>query len=74
MINGAEIQSVVRPAGNKFQKRPHVLKKNPLKNKQVLLRLNPYAKAFAQQKLGQQKVEKTSSKTSSEFKNLLHEA
>jgi large subunit ribosomal protein L4e len=74
LINSAEIQSVVRPAGNKIQKRPHVLKKNPLKNKQVLLRLNPYAKAFAQQKLGQQKVEKTSSKTSSEFKNLLHEA
>lgn len=73
LINSAEIQAVVRPAGDKHQKRSHVLKKNPLKNKQVLLRLNPYAKAFSQQKLGQQKVEATGSKTSSEFKKLLHE-
>ena len=33
------------------------MKKNPLKNKQVMLRLNPYAKVFSEQKLGSQKVE-----------------
>ncbi|KAK9359012.1 ribosomal protein L4 domain-containing protein [Lipomyces starkeyi] len=46
LINSAEIQAVVRPAGEKYTKRTNVQKKNPLKNKQVLLRLNPYAKAF----------------------------
>lgn len=56
IINSAEIQSVLKPAGDKHQKREHVLKKNPLKNKQVQLRLNPYAKAYSQQKLGQAKV------------------
>lgn len=56
IINSSEIQSVVRPAGEKKQKRAHVLKKNPLKNKQVQLRLNPYAKAYSEQKLGQAKV------------------
>ncbi|KAK9479209.1 ribosomal protein L4 domain-containing protein [Lipomyces japonicus] len=50
LINSAEIQSVVRPAGEKYTKRTNVQKKNPLKNKQVLLRLNPYAKAFKEAK------------------------
>lgn len=57
MINSAEIQAVVRPAKEAHTKRSHVLKKNPLKNKQVMLRLNPYAKVFSEQKLGSQKVE-----------------
>ncbi|ODQ80910.1 hypothetical protein BABINDRAFT_170675 [Babjeviella inositovora NRRL Y-12698] len=56
LINSSEIQSVVRPAGQATQKRTQVLKKNPLKNKQVLLRLNPYAKAYAAEKLGSAKV------------------
>ena len=57
LINSAEVQAVVRPAvgGNKT-KRAAVMKKNPLKNKQVLLRLNPYAAAFHTDKLGQQKI------------------
>ncbi|KAM9910013.1 hypothetical protein OXX69_004901, partial [Metschnikowia pulcherrima] len=38
LINSAEIQAVVRPAQDAHTKRPHVLKKNPLKNKQVMLR------------------------------------
>jgi len=63
LINSSEIQGVVRAKkGGAVQKRggaAGVQKKNPLKNKQVLLRLNPYAKAYAAQKLGQQKVEKT---------------
>lgn len=64
LINSAEIQSVVRAAGQPTQKRTHVLKKNPLKNKQVLLRLNPYAKVYADEKLGSQKAEKSSAKPS----------
>ncbi len=58
LINSAEVQAVVRPAkGGALTKRASVQKKNPLKNRQVLLRLNPYAKAFSANKLGQQKVE-----------------
>lgn len=57
IINSSEIQSVLRAAGQCTQKRTHVQKKNPLKNKQVLLRLNPYAKVFAAEKLGSKKVD-----------------
>ena len=64
LINSAEVQAVVRPAGQPSQKRTHVLKKNPLKNKQVLLRLNPYAKAFSAEKLGSAKVDGTAAKPS----------
>ncbi|WPK24572.1 hypothetical protein PUMCH_001851 [Australozyma saopauloensis] len=64
LINSAEIQAVVSAAGPKDTKRPHVLKKNPLKNKQVLLRLNPYAKIYSEQKLGSIKVEKSKAKPS----------
>jgi large subunit ribosomal protein L4e len=64
LINSAEIQEVVRPAGQATQKRTHVLKKNPLKNKQVLLRLNPYAKAYAAEKLGSKKIEQPKIKPS----------
>ena len=56
LINSSEIQSVLRPAGEGRQKRENVLKKNPLKNKQILLRLNPYAKAYSEKKLGSVKV------------------
>ena len=61
LINSAEVKAVVRPAGEKTQKKSHVLKKNPLKNKQVLLRLNPYAKAYAAEKVGSAKVEQAKS-------------
>jgi large subunit ribosomal protein L4e len=44
IINSDEIQSVVRAAKPTINKRPHVQKKNPLKNRAVLFRLNPYAK------------------------------
>ncbi|CCE86232.1 Piso0_005890 [Millerozyma farinosa CBS 7064] len=64
LINSSEIQSVVKPAGPSSEKRTHVLKKNPLRNKQVLLRLNPYAKAFSAEKLGSAKAEKSSGKPS----------
>jgi len=51
LINSDEIQSVVRPAGQKTQKRPWTQKKNPLINKAVLFRLNPYAKTLRRQEL-----------------------
>jgi len=44
LINSDEIQSVVRPAGRKVQKRPWTQKKNALVNRGILFRLNPYAK------------------------------
>ena len=71
IINSSEIQSAVRPAGQATQKRSHVLKKNPLKNKQVLLRLNPYAKVFAAEKLGSKKAEKSDVKPSAVFSETL---
>ncbi|KAJ8563367.1 hypothetical protein K7X08_031819 [Anisodus acutangulus] len=43
IINSDEVQSVVRPIKNDVNKRA-TLKKNPLKNLNVLLKLNPYAK------------------------------
>ncbi|CAG7852578.1 60S ribosomal protein L4-A AltName: Full=L2 [Serendipita indica DSM 11827] len=51
LINSDEIQSVVRPAKSKTQKRPWTQKKNPLVNKGVLFRLNPYAKTLRRQEL-----------------------
>lgn len=71
IINSSDIQSIVRPAGQATVKRTHVLKKNPLKNKQVLLRLNPYAKVFAAEKLGSKKAEKASNKPSQVFSETL---
>lgn len=75
LINSSEVQAVVRPAkGGATTKRAGVQKKNPLKNKQVLLRLNPYAKAFSDQKLGQQKLEDGKPKRAAQsFAGVLHE-
>lgn len=54
LINSDEIQSVLRPAGQPVAKRPFTQKKNPLRNKAVLFRLNPYAKTLRRQELVQQ--------------------
>ena len=51
IINSDVIQSVVRPANSKHQKRPWTQHKNPLVNKGVLFRLNPYAKTLRRQEL-----------------------
>ena len=57
LINSSEVQSVLRPVkGGKVTKRSMTLKKNPLRNRQVLLRLNPYAKAFREKGEGHLKV------------------
>ena len=54
LINSAEVQAVVRPAkGGSRTKRTSVQKKNPLGNRQVLLRLNPYASQYRKDKMGQ---------------------
>ncbi|KAF2092077.1 60S ribosomal protein-like protein L4 [Saccharata proteae CBS 121410] len=75
LINSSEIQSVLRPVkGGNITKRGVVQKKNPLKNKQVLLRLNPYAKQFSADKLGQQKEsQEKPPKTGETFMKLVHE-
>ncbi|KAJ2160645.1 60S ribosomal protein L4B [Coemansia sp. RSA 552] len=46
LIASDEIQAVVRPAGPSKVKRPFAQKKNPLRNSQVLVRLNPYAQVL----------------------------
>ncbi|KAI0471072.1 60S ribosomal protein L4-A [Xylariaceae sp. FL0804] len=57
LINSSEIQSVLRaPKGGRVTKRASV-QKNPLRNKQVMLRFNPYHSAFVKEKLGEQKKE-----------------
>jgi len=57
LINSTEVQSVLKePKGEARTRRTNVLKKNPLKNKQVMLRFNPYAKVFG--KLSQEKEKK----------------
>ncbi|KAK8002799.1 hypothetical protein PG989_002518, partial [Apiospora arundinis] len=57
LINSSEIQSVLRaPKGGAVTKRAHVQKKNPLRNKQVMLRLNPYHATFVKEKMGEEKA------------------
>ncbi|KAJ2453781.1 60S ribosomal protein L4B [Coemansia sp. RSA 2336] len=51
LIASNEIQSVVRPAGPSVTKRPFTQKKNPLRNTQVLVRLNPYAQVLRRAEL-----------------------
>ena len=81
LINSDEIQSVVRAAGAPTQKRPFTQKKNPLRNKAVLFRLNPYAKTLRRQELQRsQRKQKGSVKASApgvagkEFLDILHAA
>lgn len=57
LINSSEVQNVLRPVkGGAITKRTNVQKKNPLRNRQVLLRLNPYAAEFKKADLAHQKV------------------
>lgn len=74
LINSSEVQSVLRPVrGGAITKRSHVQKKNPLQNKQVMLRLNPYAAAYKKQGLGQQKIDEKVSIKDKTFEATLHE-
>ncbi|KAK4171957.1 ribosomal protein L4 domain-containing protein [Triangularia setosa] len=74
LINSSEIQSVLRaPKGEAKTKRGHVQKKNPLRNKQVQLRLNPYAATFAKEKLGEVKAEGKPTRVTADFIGQLKE-
>ncbi|KAJ9617028.1 60S ribosomal protein L4B [Cladophialophora chaetospira] len=75
LINSSEIQSVLRePKGYATTKRTGVQKKNPLRNRQVLLRLNPYAAQYSKDKLGQKGVEHGKPEPVNEkFHETLHE-
>jgi large subunit ribosomal protein L4e len=75
IINSSEIQSVLRePKGEARTKRPFVQKKNPLRNKQVLLRLNPYAAQYSKEKLGQKSTETSKPERAGEqFQKILAE-
>ncbi|KAJ3092619.1 hypothetical protein HK102_005111 [Quaeritorhiza haematococci] len=58
IINSDEIQAVVRPAGSKVTKRPYSQRKNPLKNRGVLVRLNPYAQTVIRREVLAEKAAK----------------
>jgi large subunit ribosomal protein L4e len=75
LINSSEIQAVLRPVkGSGISKRPFTQKKNPLVNKQVMLRLNPYAAQYSKDKLGQKKLEGDKPEArSEEFDKLINE-
>ncbi|EHY55247.1 60S ribosomal protein L4B [Exophiala dermatitidis] len=76
LINSSEVQSVLKePKGYATTKRSAVQKKNPLRNRQVLLRLNPYAAAYSKEKLGQKGVEenKKPERVSDKFLEVVHE-
>jgi len=72
IINSTEIQQILRPAGEKHQKRPWTQKKNPLRNNGIKIRLNPYARvlqraeiiAAEKRKAGKVKKEKVQHKAS----------
>ncbi|USP78271.1 60S ribosomal protein L4-A [Curvularia clavata] len=76
IINSSDVQKVLRPVrGGAVSKRSHTQKKNPLKNFQVQLRLNPYAATFSKEKLGQKKIEAGKPEPAAEtFLELLREA
>jgi len=65
----------VRPAKREARtKRSGVQKTNPLRNKQVLLRINPYSKAFSEKKLGSEKLADGKPVRAAEsFSNVLNE-
>ena len=74
LINSSEVQSVLRPArGGAVTKRTNVQKKNPLVNRQVLLRLNPYAAAYSKNGLGHVKAEGEYKGKVESFVSTLHE-
>merc|ERR1712137_909392 len=75
IINSSDVQKVLRPVrGGAVSKRGVVQKKNPLKNFQVQLRLNPYAATFSKEKLGQKKLEAGKPEYAADtFHELMHE-
>jgi large subunit ribosomal protein L4e len=75
LINSSEVQAVLRPMkGGSKTKRVGVQKKNPLINKQVMLRLNPYVAQYIKAGLGQQKVSEEPGSAGETFSKTLHGA
>lgn len=72
IINSEKVQNVLRPAGDKFQA-PKPNKKNPLRNKQAMARLNPYHRRARQLtverdlKRSQQKKGKSTRRAAADF-------
>ncbi|PWN91851.1 60S ribosomal protein L4/L1/L2 [Acaromyces ingoldii] len=59
IINSTEIQSAVRPVKSEARiKRPFTQKKNPLKNRGVLFRLNPYAQSHIRAAIREEQMRK----------------
>ena len=75
IINSEEIQSVVNPAGDKNTKRPFTIRKNPLKNTGVMVRLNPYAQTLRRREILSKnpKVAKQKSVKNEQFVKMLLE-
>lgn len=75
LINSSEIQAVLRKVkGGSVTKRGVTQKKNPLVNRQILLRLNPYAAQYSKEKLGQVKIDDGKpKKATKEFLGLVQE-
>lgn len=72
IINSEEVKAVLNARGPARVKRERVQKKNPLRNKQVLLRLNPYAKVMGKG-VGTEKSADKARSASDKFLTLLHE-
>ena len=69
LINSDEIQKVVRPA--KPRARRATIKKNPLRNSQVMMRLNPHSKATKRAALvAQEKRREAKDKVLGEKRNI----
>ena len=66
---------MLRPVkGGKVSKRTMVQKKNPLRNWQVQLRLNPYAAQYKKEKIAHQKYNnEEQTPRAKEFEKLIHE-
>ncbi|KAI4341802.1 hypothetical protein MLD38_026482 [Melastoma candidum] len=73
IINSDEVQSVVRPIKKEIKRAP--LKKNPLKNLNTMLRLNPYAKTARRMALlaEEQRLKAKKEKLDSKRKNVTKE-
>ena len=72
LINSDEIQKVVRPA--KPRSRRATIKKNPLRNNQVMMRLNPHSKATKRAALlAQEKRREAKDKIHAENATLKHQ-
>lgn len=63
LINSGEIQAVVRAKGPSKTNRPFTQRKNPLRNRAVLFRLNPYAQASIRSEIRAQAQKKAGKKT-----------